>query len=105
MVEVLRRYSNSYGITRRVRKLAAHLREYPPGDGPVAPLPRRKYRPQKLSRRLSDETVGDIVSAYQSGATTRELGEHFGPAHSSINKLLKQQDVKLRRRGPRQANL
>jgi DNA-binding transcriptional regulator LsrR (DeoR family) len=44
--------------------------------------------------------VAAIVAAYQDGATTRELGERFGLAHSSVNKLLKHHGVTARRRSP-----
>jgi len=54
-----------------------------------------------LSQGLSDESVAAILAAYQAGATTREGGERFGLAHRSINKLLTQRDIQVRRRGPR----
>ena len=53
-----------------------------------------------MSQRLPDETVAAIVVAYEAGATTREVGERFGLAHSSVNKLLKHRGVTARRRSP-----
>jgi DNA-binding transcriptional regulator LsrR (DeoR family) len=44
--------------------------------------------------------VAAILATYQAGATTRDLGGRFGLAHSSINKLLRQQGVIARRRSP-----
>lgn len=105
-MEVLRRHSNNYGAVQRVRRLSQHLAQLTPGDEPL-PAPLREgacYRPQKLSQRLNAQTVTTIVAAYQAGAITRELGLRFGLAHSSVNKLLKQQGVQLRRRGPRAAD-
>jgi len=63
--------------------------------------PRSNYRPIKLSQRLSAGTTAAILAAYQAGATTREVGERYGLAHSSVNKLLKRHGVELRRRGPK----
>jgi hypothetical protein len=96
-VEVLRRTSNNYGVVERISRLARHLER----QGRVtAALPRAVYQPHKLSQRLSDGTVTAILAAYEAGATTREVGERFGIARSSVNKLLKQHDVERRRRGP-----
>ena len=40
-------------------------------------------------KRMLNETMPAILAAYQAGATTREVGERYGLAHSSVNKLLK----------------
>jgi hypothetical protein len=98
--EVLRRTSNNYGVVQRDTRLIRHLERRGEGRETHAP-PRTAYQPHKLSQRLSDETVTAILAAYQAGAATREVGERFGLAHSSVNKLLKQHGVKPRRRGPR----
>ncbi len=98
-MEVLRRHSNNYGAVQRVARLNRHLTERPARESPTTP--RCPHQPSKLSRRLSTEAVAAIVAAYQAGATTREVGERFGLAHSSINKLLKRHGVELRRRGRR----
>jgi hypothetical protein len=79
MLEVLRRTSNNYGAVQRVRQLAHHLEE----QGLGAESARLPVRAQP---------------AYQGGATTREVGQRFGLAHSSVNKLLKQNNVSLRKR-------
>jgi len=100
-VEVLRRHSNNYGAVQRVGRLTRHLERHGrSGESATAPLPSDTYRPHKLSQRLPDETVAAILTAYQAGATTREAGERFGLAHSSINKLLKQHGIAARRRSP-----
>jgi hypothetical protein len=94
VVEVLRRYSNHGSAIERVKRLRRHLDqqgvEGPPGD---VSLLQADHRPHKLSQRLSAETVTAIIAAYEAGATTREVGTRFSLAHSSINKLLRQQDV------------
>ncbi|TQN41680.1 helix-turn-helix protein [Blastococcus colisei] len=92
MVEVLRRTSNNYGVVQRVARLTRYL-ERQVGDRTSAP---RTDQPHKLSQRLSGGTVPTILAAYQAGATTREVGEQFGLAHSSINKLLKQHGITAR---------
>lgn len=96
-VEVLRCYSNNYGAVQRVSRLTRHLKRQ--SREPAAP-PRATYQPHKLGQRLSDETVTAILAAYEAGATTREVGERFGLAHSSINKLLLEHGVTARRRSP-----
>jgi hypothetical protein len=97
-VEVLRRTSNNYGAKHRVKRLSRHLEKVPAAEPSVTP--RLAYRPSKLSQRLSDETVAAILAAYQAGATTREVGERFSLAHSSVNKLLKEHGITARRRSP-----
>jgi hypothetical protein len=97
-VEVLRRNSNNYGAVQRVGRLSRHLAERLPVEASAATHP--GYRPTSLSQRLSDETVGAILAAYAAGATTREVGQHFGLAHSSVNQLLKEHGVAARRRSP-----
>ncbi len=96
-MEVLRRTSNNYGVVQRVTRLARHLERQ--GKAPAASS-RVPHQPHKLSQRLSDETVAAILAAYQAGATTREVGERFGLAHSSVNKLLKEHGITARRRSP-----
>ena len=98
LVEVLRRNSNNYGAIQRVSRLTRHLAERSTAEASVTPRP--AHRRTKLSHRLSDETVAAILAAYQDGATTREVGERFGLAHSSVNKLLKAHGVTARRRSP-----
>lgn len=79
---------------------AAPLLEKGANDPRQTPVtPRSAHQPSKLSQRLSYETVAAIVAAYIAGATTREVGERFGLAHSSVNKLL-QQGITARRRSP-----
>ena len=97
-MEVLRRTSNNYGAKHRVKRLSRHLEKVPAAEPSVTP--RLAYRPSKLSQRLSDETVAAILAAYQAGATTREVGERFSLAHSSVNKLLKEHGITARRRSP-----
>jgi DNA-directed RNA polymerase specialized sigma24 family protein len=102
-VEVLRRTSNNFGVVQRVNRLVRHLEQQGRGRQPKPP-PRPAYQPHRLSRRLSDETVSAILDAYLAGATTREVGERLGLAHSSVNKLLKQHGVRIRRRGAQEGS-
>lgn len=100
-MEVLRRTSNNYGVVQRVGRLTRHLQQHAedPPRVSVPPKPARR-RPRTLLQRLSEEVVKEIVAAYHAGATTREVGERFGLAHSSINKLLRQHGIVARRRSP-----
>jgi transposase-like protein len=91
--------SNNYGAVQRVSRLSRHL-ERLVGQRAAAAPPRPTYQPRKLQQRLSDDAVSAVLAAYSAGATTREVGERFGIAHSSVNKLLKQHGVVARRRSP-----
>ncbi len=105
-MEVLRRNSKDLGAFRRIDRLTRYLdqqgRDERSGE---IPLPHADHQPYKLSQRLSAETVDAIIRAYQAGATTREVGERFGWAHSSINKLLRQHGITARRRSPNAAEM
>ena len=100
-MEVLRRNSKDLVALQRLQRLTRHL-EKRGGDGRPAwaPLPQADYQPYKLSQRLSDGTVAAILAMYENGATTRKVGERFGLAHSSINKLLQHHGISARRRSP-----
>ena len=104
-MEVLRRSSKDLDALQRLKRLTRHL-ERPGIDGRPdrTPLPRADYQPYKLSQRLPGETVAAILAMYENGATTRQVGERFNLAHSSIIKLLRRYGVRVRRRGPRTAN-
>jgi hypothetical protein len=97
-VEVFRRHSNNYGVVQRVGRLSRHLADRSPTD--AAMPPQHGYRPTKLSQRLSDETLAEILAAYAAGATTREVGERFSMSHSSVVELLKRHGLAARRRSP-----
>ncbi len=94
---MLRRTSNNYGVVQRVDRLTRNLELHSPAANPTS---RPGHQPYKLSQRLSSETLAAILATYEAGATTREVGERFGLAHSSVNKLLKQEGVTARRRSP-----
>lgn len=45
------------------------------------------------------EHVDQIVTAYEEGATLREIAEIYGVSHVTVRTLLKQAGVQLRKRG------
>jgi hypothetical protein len=101
-VEVLRHSSKDLGAAQRLQRVTRHLeKQGSDARSAGAPLPRANCQPYKLSQRLSEETVEAILDVYRAGATTREVGERFGLAHSSVNKLLRQHGVQARQRGSR----
>ena len=55
-----------------------------------------KYLTQ-TQKEFSENELQEIVSLYQSGKTSRELGEMFKVCKTTIVKLLKQQGVKVTR--------
>lgn len=51
----------------------------------------------QIRREFSDDELREIVSLYQSGKTTRELGEMFGVCKTTIVNLLRKQGVAVTR--------
>lgn len=100
-MEVLRCHANNHTARYRVMRLSRHLQSPERRHSSVwSDVLKPAYQHQKLAQRLSDDTITAILAKYEAGATTREVGERFGLAHSSVNKLLKQQGVTARRRSP-----
>ena len=68
---------------------------------------RARELPQATSRRkrttqprLSDEKIGQIVSAYETGKTVYELAAEYGCHRVTISAVLKRRGVALRRMPP-----
>jgi hypothetical protein len=59
------------------------------------PLP----QPQRVDRRLSVETIAELVQAYQDGASTPQLRQRYELGQSSVIKLLHEHGVAMRNQG------
>lgn len=59
------------------------------------PLPRI----HRLAHRLSDETIAELVQAYQAGASTPELERRYELGHASVIKILHGHSVEMRGQG------
>lgn len=55
-------------------------------------------RPQRLDRRLIEQTIRSIVAAYEAGATSRQLAAEYDIARSSLITLLRRRGVSVRHR-------
>ncbi|MGS0560532.1 helix-turn-helix domain-containing protein [Microbacterium aurugineum] len=56
------------------------------------------YRAQALSLRLSPETVAEIVRRYEEGESARSLAKTHGVAASALIRLLRENNVVVRKR-------
>lgn len=77
-------------------KLAALARAFNASD--VKPAETKDPKPYKgrIHRRLSQETIKEIVRRYRAGESTPKLSEEYGIARSSMAALLKKEGVVLR---------
>ena len=51
---------------------------------------------RRVRRRLSPETIAQVVECYQTGATAAELGAEHGVSKNGMLKLLREQGVQIR---------
>jgi transposase len=85
------RYAKNSHQMRQVRRAAdCAQRSWPDRERPARITPRR------VTRRLSESELQDLISAYGDGATGRELAERYGLARSTVIKLLKDRGVAVR---------
>ena len=54
---------------------------------------------QRVDRRLSPETIAELVQAYRDGASTTELRRHYELSQGSVIKLLHEHSVAMRNQG------
>jgi uncharacterized protein (DUF433 family) len=55
--------------------------------------------PRRISRRLSQGNVAQLVADYEAGATTRQLTATYGISKTSVQSLLHERGVLLRHHG------
>jgi predicted DNA binding protein len=56
----------------------------------VKTITREDGRRRKLSNRLTDEQMRELVAAFEAGTTRMELAERYGIGRSSVAKLLRE---------------
>jgi transposase-like protein len=67
-------------------------------DGPVrSPTPLAPI--QRVDRRVSAETIAELVQAYRDGASTTELRRRYDVSQGSVIKLLHEHAVEMRGQG------
>ena len=88
--QVLRRYSKTVKPVKRPQICSFQYGQIKhTGQGIIFPV----------ARRISTETVDQLVSDYKSGVPTTELTGRYGLAKSSVLKLLADRGVVMRRQG------
>jgi transposase len=50
-----------------------------------------------LDRRLSEETIAELVAAYRAGTSSPELAERYGLSETGLIKVLRQAGATIRR--------
>ena len=53
----------------------------------------------RLDRRLSAETIAELVQAYRNGASTPELERRYALGHASVIRMLHRHGVTMRNQG------
>ncbi|MGW5376429.1 helix-turn-helix domain-containing protein [Nocardia sp. NPDC003999] len=53
-------------------------------------------RPRRLDRRLSADTIAEVVEAYRGGASTNQLCEQYGVSKGGLLKILQGHGVQRR---------
>jgi DNA-directed RNA polymerase specialized sigma24 family protein len=93
-VDLTRQLSNPRTPLRRLPELDLHA------DGSPTDQPdRTKNRsPRVVQRRLRPQEVAELVAAYETGATTRELADRFGIHRNTVSTHLERADVPTRTR-------
>ncbi len=56
-------------------------------------------QPRRLDRRLTAETIGELVAAYEAGTSTAELCNCYGLSKGGVLKLLHEAGVEMQRQG------
>jgi DNA-binding NarL/FixJ family response regulator len=64
-----------------------------------AEMNKKVVQAHKLDRRLSQETITELVDAYKAGTSTPELCRRYQLSKGGVLKLLRDHGVEMRRRG------
>jgi len=91
-VEVAGRYSNSQAP---LEALLSHRPSWQRADRPLGP----ERSPYKIILRLGPEAIKNVITDYQSGASTRELASRYGIAKTTVINVLRRRGIELRQRG------
>jgi hypothetical protein len=92
----MKRYSNnSYQgkHLRRVVEMTDQARELPIRETQIPTVM------QRVDRRLSAESIAELVQAYRDGVSTPELGRRYELGHGSVIKILHSHGVVMRNQG------
>jgi hypothetical protein len=95
-VELLQGYARLPSIASDVIK-ARRVLDTPPTRPRSTPPPVRP--PHALRRRLGDETIQELIAAYQDGSTTPELVVRYQVSKGALLNILHEQGLAVRKIG------
>jgi len=93
LVGLIRRYSNHYDA-QQLQDLIYQVESTPKRKPAKAT---EKIKPFRVDRRLSPETIAELVDAYRHGTNTPELCQRYQIAKGSVLKILNEHGVTMRR--------
>jgi hypothetical protein len=92
----MKRYSKPVYQGRRLRRMVEMAQKSAKLQArEVAPLPQT----QRVDRRLSAETIAELVQAYRDGTGTPELRRRYGLSQGSVITILHSHGVEMRGQG------
>jgi hypothetical protein len=96
MVELMKRYSNPVYQGRRLRQIVEIAEK-------SAKTPVREVPPppqvQRVDRRLTPQTITELVQDYRDGVSTPELRQRYELSQGSVIKILHRHGVQMRGHG------
>lgn len=98
-MELLNRYSKPVYQGERLRQLVEMVKK---SANLQARKPAALPRACRLDRRLSAETITELVQAYQNGVGTPTLRRRYNLSQGSVLKLLREHGVEMRANGTNQ---
>jgi hypothetical protein len=94
-VELVRLYSNLHSSAMRLCQLNLNALSHGRSRAERPPLV-----PQRVERRLGPDLIKRIVAEYAGGRSSTLLAKRYGIGKGTLLRLLKQNGVVVRRRGP-----
>jgi uncharacterized protein (DUF433 family) len=95
VVEAIGRTSNLAHLSNKWSDLRERIAE-----SVVRPPLWYQDKPKTRSKRfLTPEDTADIVTRYQAGETTQQIGTHYGISKTRVATVLREQRVTIRRQG------
>ncbi len=73
-------------------------REESPQESSNGKIPVKEYAPKQSQTRLDPQQINNLVIAYQSGNTIKELAAQFQIHHTTVSKILERRGVPKRYR-------
>jgi hypothetical protein len=98
----MKRYSNPVYQGSRIRNTVELVEKLAKKQvKQVSPLPQVR----RVDRRLSGDTIAELVQAYRTGATTTQLRERFELSQGSVIRILHSHGVAMRNQGLAESDL